>query len=232
MDSDAWVENNDQSQKRVLVEKKASVLAGLAATTIVMTREGEMPLEWLIPGDEVLTRDRGFEPVIWINRVKLDRKDMRAFPEFAPIKIKAGSIEENVPETDITVSPHQLFLARSPRAELNFGSNEVLVPAAAIGSRTDTENMQWDTRVSYVQVLLASHQAILTDGLWVGSLFTGQLAVDLRAADCPLAAMLEVRDMKATRPILSEDEGRVLMHEIWHDRAARDLNDMDTAKAG
>lgn len=224
-------EDNAPDFVRQLAEEHASVLAGLSAETIVITREGETPVDWLAVGDEVLTRDRGYEPIIWINRTKLNRDDLRITPEFGPVTITAGTVDASTPETDVTVSPRQLILVRAARAEIEYGSHEVLVPAASIAPRADPENMHWNAQVSYAQILLASHQMLIVDRLWVGSLFTGSLATDLHAERCPLYAKLSAPHMMACRPILSEEEGRVLMHDIWAERAASE-EDEAQSKAG
>ncbi len=208
--------------KRALAEAQASVLAGVPSGTIVITREGETPVEWLEAGDEVLTRDRGFEPILWINRIKMERKELRQFPDFAPVTIKAGVIAPGLPMADIQVSPRQLMLIRSPIADRDYWSPEVLVPAKALGQQADPKKMHHAARVSYAQMLLASHQLIGSDGLWLGSLFAGTLAEGLNAP-CPIAEMIGNRRMRAARPILSVAEGRALMKEIWEERAARDM---------
>lgn len=232
MDFRSAANTSEMALKRVLAEEHASVLSGLTSQTIVITRDGETPIEWLNSGDEVLTRDRGFEPVIWVNRVKLNRAELRDFPEFIPVKVKAGSVAKNVPATDMTVSPNQLFLIRSARAELNFGTSEVLVPAASLGQRMNPEDMRWNARVSYAQVLLASHQVLLAENLWSGSLFTVQLGLGLDEMGCALAVQLDQLYMQASRPILSEVEGKALMREVWLDQAVQEADDMGAAKAG
>ena len=202
----------------MIAESEASVLAGLSSGTILMTREGETPVEWLENGDEVLTRDRGFVPILWVNRVKLDRKDVRSFPEFAPVTIPAERLEPGVPAHDVKVSPRQLVLVRSPLAERDYGSPEVLLPSLAIGDQADPNVMRWDVRVTYAQILLATHQTIAIEGLWLGSLFTGSLGLD---TTCPLTKKLETPNMKACRPVLDVQEGRALMQEIWEVQAQK-----------
>lgn len=204
--------------KRQVAEENASVLAGLTPGTILMTREGEAPVEWIEAGDEVLTRDRGFVPILWINRTKFARKDMRQFPEFAPVTLPANCIEPGLPAQDITVSPRQLLLIRSALAERDYGSAEVLIPALAVGQQADPVDMTWDTRVSYAQVLLPSHQLLVAESLWLGSLFTGSLGLDV-TSDCPLTEQLEDARMLACRPVLDLEEGRSLMNEIWEAQA-------------
>lgn len=204
--------------KRQIAEAHASVLAGLTPGTILMTRDGETPVEWLESGDEVLTRDRGFVPILWINRTKLNRKELRAFPEYAPVSLPEGCVEPGVPAHDLSVSPRQLVLVRSALADKDYGSSEVLVPARAIGGQADPSDLRWDARVSYAQVLLSTHQTFSAEGLWIGSIFTGTLGLEVDPG-CPLTTKLDAPRMKACRPILDEDEGRSLMHDIWSARA-------------
>lgn len=200
--------------KRQLAEAHASVLAGLTPGTILMTREGEAPVEWIEAGDEVLTRDRGFVPILWINRTKLTRADMRKYPEYAPVSLAADCIEPGCPAQDVMVSPRQLVLIRSHLAQRDYGSAEVLVPALCVGAQADPVAMPWDMRVSYAHVLLPTHQMLTTEGLWLGTLFTGALGMEADPT-CPLIGQLESAQMQACRPVLNVEEGQALMQEIW-----------------
>ena len=224
--------DEDRAFKQMVAEEHASVLSGLAPQTMVMTRMGEAPVEWLESGDEVLTRDRGFVPILWIHRTKFDRSGLRKSPDLAPVTLSASMIQDDVPERDIELSPNQLVLVRSPFAELQFGSNEVLVPAKSIGVQRSLDDMRPMERTTYAHVLLPSHQMIVADRLWLGSLFTGSLDQEIEKIDCPLAHQLETVRMTAARPILNEEEGRMLMIEIWQSRKTEEAGKELKAEAG
>ncbi|MEP6019495.1 MAG: Hint domain-containing protein [Paracoccaceae bacterium] len=208
--------HSDQSDafEQTLVQSSDSVLTGLTSGAMVVTRNGEIPVEWLETSDEVLTRDQGFVKVLWLNRVKLERESFRDRPEYAPVTIPAGRVGSQFPTHDITVSPDQLIMLRSPLAERDYWSTEVLVPASSLGSQAKVDDMRWSSRAIYTQVMLPTHEAIIVDGLWCGTIYTGSLAKSKDMDRSPLAQQMKDPRMMSTRPILDADEARVLVSEI------------------
>ncbi|MEO9820246.1 MAG: Hint domain-containing protein [Paracoccaceae bacterium] len=200
--------------EKTLVQSSDSVLTGLTSGAMVVTRNGEIPVEWLETSDEVLTRDRGFEKVLWINRVKLERESFRDRPDYAPVTIPAGRIDSQFPMYDVTASPDQLVMVNSPMAERDYWSTEVLVPARALGTQAVVDDMRWSSRAIYTQIMLSTHEAIIVDGLWCGTVFTGSMAKTTDMDRSPLAQQMKDPRTMSTRPILNIDEARVLMSEI------------------
>ena len=74
--------------------------------------------------------------------------------------------------------------------------------------------MRWYSRAIYTQVMLPTHEAIIVDGLWCGTIFTGSLAKSKEMDRSPLAQQMKDPRMMSTRPILDADEARVLVSEI------------------
>jgi hypothetical protein len=90
-------------------------------THITMISGEQRAIEDLAVGDMVLTRDDGPQEVRWIGQ-----STVRAVGEFAPIRIKAGTLHN---ENDLLVSPdHRLFIYQRSDA-LGAGRHEVLVRA-------------------------------------------------------------------------------------------------------
>lgn len=99
---------------------KVAPLQGLMAGSVVLTLEGEMPVEFLSPGDRVITRDSGMAVV---------RAVHRRLAHMETVEIKAGSLGHARPEGDVTLPASQQVLIRDWRAEALFGSKQALVPA-------------------------------------------------------------------------------------------------------
>ena len=55
--------------------------------TVIETETGPRLIETLAPGDRVLTRDRGMQPVLWIGR-----RTMPGTGAFAPVRFAAGGV--------------------------------------------------------------------------------------------------------------------------------------------
>ena len=94
--------------------------------TMIATPSGPRLIEALRPGDRVLTRDNGPQPIVWIGDRTLSPLELWNAPNLAPITIAADRIGA---AHDLTVSPQHRLLIGGQRAELLFDEPEVLVPA-------------------------------------------------------------------------------------------------------
>lgn len=145
-----------------------SGLACFAAGTLIDTASGERPVEMIKPGDLVMTRDDGLQPVRWVGS-----KTVRGHGRYAPVRIAAGT---HGAIRDVLVSPQHRILVSGWQVELLFGEDEVLVPAKSL---IDGEGVCWVSRdiVRYVHLLFDAHQIVSTGGLDSESFFPGQLAL-------------------------------------------------------
>ncbi|MBF9048194.1 hypothetical protein LSUCC0031_13815 [Rhodobacterales bacterium LSUCC0031] len=180
-----------------------------AAGTRIMTDQGEVPIEDLVEGDLVLTRDDGLQPVRWIGKRKVD-----ATGNLAPIRIAAGTFGN---DRDLRVSPQHRILVTGWQAELLFGEDELLIPAKALVNETTISRQPIDT-VVYCHVMFDRHQIILSEGMWTESLHTGKEAMDSLGAQSrqeilqifPELDLATMPESPLARPTLSVREGRIL----------------------
>lgn len=167
--------------------------------TLIDTDEGRKPVEALMPGDRVMTRDCGYQAVRWVGQRKVTERDLRDRPEFAAVIVRAGALGDGLPERDTRVSPWHRLLLTGQRAELMFGEREVLVPAIHLVGRAGFERDQ--TATTYVHVMFDEHQIIRGDGAWSESFQPGAKSLD----GMDLAQRTE---LYALFPELAKDEGR------------------------
>lgn len=203
----------DQVPEFMEDDGSSSAPSGLGPGTMIVTRNGEIPVEWLDSQDEVLTRDAGFQPILWLDRMRLCPADPHERLAVMPVRIPAGSLGGGLPIHDVVLSPNQLIQYTSTRAELYHGSQEVLIPASMMGFR-----QQWAGFVTYTRITLIEHHLASVEGSWMGTTFpsdVGDVQLDLPTG---LAKKLCVAATSACRPILNEGEARVLLME---DRTAR-----------
>src|SRR5262249_786903 len=93
-----------------------SAIPCYCAGTLISTPRGDVPVEELTIGDEVLTLAGEPRPIKWIGRRSFRRPFMAR--NVSPIRIKTGALGENAPLRDLYVSPdHAMYV------------DEVLVPA-------------------------------------------------------------------------------------------------------
>ena len=81
-------------------------LPGLAPMTRVRTSFGDVHSIALRKGDEVLTREGDYLPILWINRIKLDEHILATKPDSNPIVIGAGALGSHA---ELLVSPRQVI---------------------------------------------------------------------------------------------------------------------------
>ncbi|RVT81957.1 Hint domain-containing protein [Rhodobacteraceae bacterium CCMM004] len=130
---------------------------------------GTRAVEELRPGDLVLTRDHGRQPIRWAGRAEVEgRGDM------APVRIGKGALG-NV--RTLKVSPQHRMLLSGPRVELLFGHPEVLVPAVHLVDGDLVRRAPTKT-VTYLHVLFDRHEIITADGIPTESFHPGEALLD------------------------------------------------------
>lgn len=125
-------------------------------THITLSSGEQRLIEELTVNDRVLTRDDGVQPIRWIGQ-----STVRAVGEFAPIKIHAGTLNN---ENDLVVSPdHRLFIYQRSD-EVGAGRAELLVKARHLVNGYTVTQMEGGF-VDYFQLLFDSHQIIYAEGI-------------------------------------------------------------------
>ncbi|RMC36406.1 Hint domain-containing protein [Paracoccus alkanivorans] len=196
--------------------------------TEILTKAGAQRVESLAPGDLVLTRDNGYQPVRWIGHRSLNAEQLAANPKLRPIRIRAGALGENTPSTDLLVSRQHRILIRSRIAQRMFGTSEVLVAAVQLLSFEGCEIVDDLDEVVYCHLLFDRHEIVIANGAEAESLFTGPEAlkrVGPEAVAEIYALFPELRDHDytpvAARPFPTYRDARSLLHR--HDKSITQL---------
>ncbi len=131
----------------------------LAAGTVVLTLEGALPVEYLNPGDRVITRDSGMAVVTQIRRTR------RVIPAVA---IRAGSLGNTRPDRDAVFPARQEILIRDWRAGALFGASQALVPAARLVDGEFVRDLG-PAEMDLVELVFDAPHIVYADGLEVAS---------------------------------------------------------------
>ena len=143
------------------------------AGTLIQTPDGHVPVETLSPGDMVLTKDEGAQPLRWIGR-----RTVAADGTFAPVRIAAGTFGAH---DEVLLSPLHRVLIRDSLAEILFGEPEVLVAARDLVNDRSVRRIAGGA-VDYVHLLFDRHQVIFSGGLETESFLPGpQIASSFEA---------------------------------------------------
>jgi hypothetical protein len=132
--------------------------------TLIATPDGDRRVEGLTPGDLVMTKDEGAQPLRWIGS-----RRVAATGDFAPIHIRANTLGQH---RDLLVSPLHRVLIKDNLAELLFGEAEVLVSARDLVNDHSITRREGG-EVTYVHLLFDRHQVVFSEGLETESFLPG-----------------------------------------------------------
>jgi len=96
---------------------------GFLAGTMVFTADGLMPIEYLAPGDRIVTRS-GLLPLVSMVTKRIARATL--------VRIRAATQTTAIPARDLLLCPEQLVLVRDWRAKVLFGRTVAAVPASRL----------------------------------------------------------------------------------------------------
>lgn len=134
-------------------------LNALVASTVVLTLEGALPVEFINPGDRVITRDSGTAVV---RQVRRRLRTMQA------VCIRAGSLGNARPDRDITLSASQEILVRDWRAPMLFGAAQALVPVERLMDGEFIRHLGL-IEVETVELVFDAPHILYADGLELAS---------------------------------------------------------------
>jgi hypothetical protein len=147
-----------------------------ATGTRIATPDGPRPVQTIRPGDPVLTRDDGAQPVLWTGAIPVGGTPRAALPAFRPVRIRAHAFGSGRPARDLWLSRQHRLLVGGWQAELNFGADEALAPAAALADGRGIAEVRRDGTWSFHHLLLPRHAILSAEGLDAESLLPGDLA--------------------------------------------------------
>jgi hypothetical protein len=128
--------------------------------TRIKTTEGEINIEVLRIGDNVLTAAGEAKPIKFIGRRNVSCKRTAPWSDESPVKISRFAINGKVPHSDLYVSPwHAIYL------------DNILIPAKYLvnGTTIVADAKPEALSLTYFHIELDTHEAILAEGLAVES---------------------------------------------------------------
>jgi hypothetical protein len=125
--------------------------------TRLLGASGEIAVETLQPGDELITASGALRPIRWIGHRTIDATRHPKPETVWPIRIEAGAIADGLPARTLHVSPdHALFI------------DGALIPAKALVNGRSIVQERRDS-FTYYHVELDSHDILLADSMPVES---------------------------------------------------------------
>ncbi|MCC5999296.1 MAG: Hint domain-containing protein [Pararhodobacter sp.] len=212
---------------RAPASRRGGVICFLPGTRIDTPR-GPRPIEGLVPGDRVLTRDNGPQPVMWRGETQLSGAELFLYPHLRPVRIRAGALSGalagtggagDAPAEDLVVSPGHRLMLRD--REALFNTPEVLVTAADLQDGRGIRRDFTLSSVVYVHLMFPGHQIISANGLACESFHPGLadpavLNWHARSIEraCPGLVAAPYRLGPEARRCLTTPEAQILRHAM------------------
>jgi hypothetical protein len=136
--------------------------------TLIKTEFGEIPVQDIGIGTRVLTRDNGYQKVIWCGQRHFTIQDVENEPQLQPIRIAAGALGPNLPSQELEVSPHHRMLLSNQQIRDWFDADEVLIAARLLScfQGVTTAPLQ---ETCFIHFMFDQHEIVLANGTWTES---------------------------------------------------------------
>ncbi len=156
---------NDPALSTIPIPEFQEVIICFAAGTRIATARGEVAVECLNAGDQIITRDNGVQPLRWVGCRALRSDDLAKTPEHAPVRIRRGALGNGAPEHDVLVSPNHKMLINSQLTGSLFGEREVLVAAKHLTGLDGVDVVPVEA-VRYFHLMFDRHEVIFANRCW------------------------------------------------------------------
>jgi hypothetical protein len=184
--------------------------------TKIKTPDGPVDVSTLKPGDLVMTKDHGPQPVLHI--LTSDARFNADSNSHKPIRFAKGSLGEGTPRQTLIVSPNHRVLIKGALCQRLFNCREVLAPAKGLTGLRGVHVQRKIASTQYIALVMSHHQLIQANGHWCESLLVTPYSI----AHLPRSQLdgidltsLEEAHMRPARKLLTTQQSRQLV------RAAR-----------
>ena len=145
-------------------------LTGLCGDANVRTPLGARHVDILHPGDMVVTRDNGLQPVRMIWTRTVTAAEMRDRPELAPIRLKPRAVGPMMPARDLRIASGHRALIPGYRISGVADEQPCLMRVGALAMASDEAFVDTSAdSVTYYNLVFDSHQVFCAEGLPVES---------------------------------------------------------------
>ncbi|MFV0513693.1 MAG: Hint domain-containing protein [Jhaorihella sp.] len=184
-------------------------MPSLLAQTPIATPRGYRPAGSLQRGDTVLTPEGGVVPVL--QRVS---RTVPALGSFRPVLLRAPYFGL---QQDITVAPSQRLVLSGSEVEYLFNREAVLVEVRHLVGGTAVIPAETGPTVTYTQLLLPRHEAVIAAGTVAETLYIGRLRRQKERLAASVLAGLDRHLLpehgKSVHPVLSAFDAIVLAEQ-------------------
>lgn len=133
------------------------------ASTQIRTRKGDIRVDRLVSGDEVMTLDHGYQKLVWVGHSRPRGTDANA-----PVVFH----DPHTGDEYLSVSQQHRMLVAGPKVHELCGQHQALIAAKHLVNN-DTIRIKPRSRVHFVHILCNAHEPVLANGVWSETLYLG-----------------------------------------------------------
>lgn len=183
-------------------------MPAICPTAPVLTPTGPRPAGELQRGDLVMTLQGEAVPVL-----QTLRRTVPAKGSFEPVRLRAPYFGL---QKDIVVTPEARLVVGGSQVEYLFGADNVLVPVKHLTADSSARIEEGHKLVTYVQLLLPDHEAIIVGGTALESLGIGRIRRKKDLVGATILAQFDPSTLpehpKTAFPVLKHYEAVTLAH--------------------
>jgi len=139
--------------------------------TRILTAGGELPVENLRPGMQVVTLDHGLQEIRWTHETFSPQAG-----DHAPISFAPGCLGPGLPRRPLRVSPQHRILLGSKIVKQIFGVSQVLAPAKHLRSLLGVSQSWGGVPIKYHHFACAQHEVVFAEAAPVETFYPGPQA--------------------------------------------------------
>ena len=152
--------------------------------TMILTADGPRDVASLREGDRIQTQDNGPAEILWRGARRISGARLRADPDLAPVRLRAGALDRDVPDAGLLVSPDHRIVLRGARARALWNADEVLVRARDLVNDRSILREPRHRSLDYIHLMLPRHEIVFANGVATESFHPASAALDrLEEAD-------------------------------------------------
>ena len=183
-----------------------------AAGTLILTPDGEKPIEDLKVDDQVVTYSGISKTLMAINIRRLGKQELHDRPNLWPVAIAKGALGEGVPREELRVSPQHRVLVNSKIVHRMVGG-PALVAAKKLLQLPGVDRPRPKEGCTYIHLLFDEHKVVRANGCWSESFYPGDQA--LQALPHPMAKEYQAIFGNMSEPSSPIIEGKKASHMIY-----------------
>lgn len=221
-EAELWiVRHNFDGSLLAMPDRKPGGVICFTPGTMIRTADGARDVAALREGDWVQTQDNGLAEILWLGRRNVSGARLMALPALTPVRLRAGSLDKQVPDCGLLVSPDHRMVLRGARAQSLFNQDEVLVSARDLVNDHSIIRDHTVKSVTYIHMLLPQHDIVFANGVATESFHPASAALATMQANDKARLfdqMPDLRDAPETygsfaRRVLNKSETAILRHD-------------------